>query len=45
MLLRVMNPLAGAGIFAAVNLICLIVLLRQCSRMSLLSQDVADIPA
>ena len=38
-LLRVMNPLAGAGIFAAINLILLLTLLRQCSRMSLISQD------
>ncbi|CAE7400729.1 unnamed protein product [Symbiodinium microadriaticum] len=39
LLLRVMDPLAGASMFAAINLILLLTLLRQCSRMSLLSQD------
>ncbi|CAE7555093.1 unnamed protein product [Symbiodinium sp. CCMP2592] len=42
LLMRVMNPLTAAGLFAAINLILLVTLLRQCSHMSLLSQDVQE---
>ena len=42
-LTHVMDPVAGAGIFAGINLIMLVALLRQCSQMSLLTHDVREI--